>query len=220
MTPAPLLRLGPWAVDHCPGGPDLVIAFSSIGHDPARRPAPEFIRTATAHGRAALFVMDRARSWGTAPGLAEGLSAALERVAPTGRVLALGTSMGAFLALRAAERLRLDAVLAIGPQHQPAAPWESRWRDWTAALPPDLTAPLPACWTVLIHGLADDAAQADAFPRAPQVDHLLLPGIAHADLSRHLKAQGGLQGLVDAAITGDRRRLLRIAGGTGAIRRA
>lgn len=219
MTPAPLLRLGPWAVDHIAGGPDLVISFASIGHDPTRRPSPEFVRTATEGGRAALFVMDRARSWGTEPGFAEVLAAAVDQVAPQGRVLAMGTSMGAFLALKAAGAVRLDAVLAIGPQHQPAAAWETRWQTWTKGLPPDLTAPVPeGVWTVTIHGQADDMAQAERFTPAANLDRLVVPGVAHADLARHLKTRGGLQGLVQAALAGDRRRLLRIAAEAGAVR--
>ena len=55
------------------GSEDLVIAFASIGHDPSRAPSPEFVRSATARDRSALFVMDEARSWATA----EGFDAAL-----------------------------------------------------------------------------------------------------------------------------------------------
>lgn len=220
MTPLPLLRQDPWVIDHVPGGPDLVIAFASIGHDPTRIPSPEFVRTATAGGRAALFVRDAARSWGTAPGLAQALSRAVTRIHPGGRTLAMGASMGAAVALQSAAFLRLDAVLAIGPQHQPAAPWETRWRRWTGQLAPDLTTPLPqGPWIILMHGLPEDSRQAQAFPPREGVDHLLFPGIAHSALAGHLKAQGGLQGLTEAALTPDRRRLLRIATSAGAMRR-
>jgi len=51
------------------------------------------------------------------------------------------------------------------------------------------------------------------------VDHLLFPGLGHSDLALHLKARGGLQGLVDALCAGDRRRLLRIAAQAGAVQR-
>ena len=70
-----------------------------------------------------------------------------------------------------------------------------------------------------MHGLADDAAQAMAFPMRKGVDHLLFAGLAHSELAPHLKARGGLQGLVEAALAGDRRRLLRIASGAGGLRR-
>ncbi len=214
----------PWRIDHVPGrGSDLVVSFASIGHDATRPPSPEFLRHATVGGRPALFVSDAARSWATAPGLADALGQALDWLRgrqQIARILGIGSSLGGFTALRAAEFAPLDAVLAISPQHRPAAPDEARWRDWTHRLPPELTAPLPARpWVILAHGLADDAAQALAFPWRRAVDHLLFAGQTHAGLARHLKTQGGLQGLIDSALAGDRRRLLRIAAGAGGHRR-
>lgn len=221
MTPQPLAESGPWQVLHLPGqGGDLVISFASIGHDLSRPPSPEFVRAATAGGRPALFVIDAARSWGTAPGLAQALTAALARLAPPRRILGLGVSMGAFAALWAAEMIPLTSVLAIGPQHCPAAPDEARWRDLTAALPPDLTAPLPlAPQITLLHGMVDDAAQALAFPQRKGVDHLLFPALTHSALAAHLKAQGLMAGLVDAGLAQDRRRLLRLLAQAGGQRR-
>ena len=72
----------------------------------------------------------------------------------------------------------------------------------------------------LMHGLADDGAQALAFPEQANLDHLLFPGLGHSDLLPHLKARGCLPGLVSAALSGDRRRLIRIATGAGGQRRA
>jgi hypothetical protein len=212
----------PYTVDLAPGfAPDLVIAFASIGHDPTRAPSPEFVRTATAGNRPALFVSDAARSWATAPGFAETLTTALAALPPVQRILTLGSSLGAVMALRAAEILPVTAVLAIGPQSRPADPAELRWRTWTAALPPDLTTPLPANpWIILMHALLDDHAHALAFPERKGTDHLLFAGLAHSALAPHLKTQGVLQGLVDSALHGDRRRLLRIAASAGAQRRA
>lgn len=217
----PLVEIGPWQVLHQPGtAADLVISFASIGHDLSRPPSPEFFRAATAGGRAALFVQDAARSWGTAPGLDEALTQALARIAPPRRILALGVSMGAFTALRAAEMVPLHAILAIGPQHRPAAAEEPRWRDLTQSLPPDLIAPLPGGPQItLLHGMADDAAQALAFPQRRGVDHLLFPSLTHSALAAHLKAQGMMAGLVDAALARDRRRLLRLLTQAGGHRR-
>ncbi|MEI4470821.1 hypothetical protein [Frigidibacter sp. MR17.24] len=220
-----LATIGPHAVDLLDGaGADLVIAFASIGHDPSRPPSPEFVATATgrgtaAHPRRALFVTDASRSWATAPGFAEALRAALARLAPPGRILTIGLSMGAVAALAAAEILPVTAVLALGPQADPRLPGETRWRDWTAALPPCPAPPRPTCWTILAHGLADDAAQAAAFPHRAGQDHLHYPAQSHGSLVPHLKARGALPGLVEAALAGDRRRLLRIAASTGATRR-
>lgn len=214
----------PWRIDHLPGpGEGLVIAFASIGHDPARPPSPEFARAAHRSGQPALFVIDAARSWATAPGLAPALTEAVARIRHQqriARILGLGVSMGAFTALAAAQVLPFDAILALGPQFRPADPSETRWRDWTRGLPPGLEASLPERgWTILMHGMQDDAAQALAFPRRPGVDHLLFPAQSHAGLARHLKAAGGLDGMIDAALEGDRRRLLRLASAAGAVRR-
>lgn len=215
----------PWRIVHLPGpAPDLVIAFASIGHDATRPPSPEFVRTATAGGRPGLFVIDAARSWATAPGFGEALRTAvgvLRTRQEIVRIVSMGSSMGGFAALRAAEELPVDAVLAVSPQYRPAAPGETRWRPWSDALSPDLAAPLPeSAWTLLMHGMADDAAQAMAFPERTGIDHLLFDGIAHSDLAAHLKAKGGLEGMVQAALDGDRRRLMRIAAGAGGKRRA
>lgn len=219
-----LAQRGPWRVDALPGtSSDLVIAFSSVGHDATRPPSPEFVRTATAGNRPALFVTDASRSFATAPGLPEALTQALEtlRAGQTiTRTLAIGASLGAFTALAAAETIPFDAILAISPQHQPAAPWETRWRDWTAALPEGLTAPLPHGPAItLMHGMQDDTAQALAFPMRPNVDHILFAGQSHSSLGPHLKARGLIGGLIDAALARDRRRLLRMLSGAGGVRR-
>lgn len=213
MTLRVVHAAGPWRVDMAEGaGEVLVLAFASIGHDLTRMPSPEFV--GVLRGRRALFIMDQGRSWGTGAGFADAVRAGLAAAGPAGRIVALGSSMGAVAALRAAGVVAVDAVLAFGPQSQMDDP---RWSALTAGLPvaPDL----PACWTVLCHGLADDAAQAAGWPERAGVDHLLFPGIAHSDLALHLKARGGLQGLVDAVCDNDRRRLLRIAGEAGAVQR-
>lgn len=214
MTLRVVHEAGPWRVEMAEGAGDvLVLAFASIGHDLTRMPSPEFVGVATARGRRALFVMDAGRSWGTGAGFADALRAGLVAAGPVTRVVAVGSSMGAVAALRAAGVVAVDAVLALGPQARLDDP---RWLSLTEGLP---AAGLPDCWTVLCHGLADDAAQAEGWPERAGVDHLLFPGVGHSDLALHLKARGGLQGLVDALCARDRRRLLRIAAGAGAVHR-
>lgn len=209
--------------------PGLILAFSSIGHDPAQIPSPEFVGAATAGGRSALFIADHSRSWTNARGFADLLHEAVEigrRQAAPGPVLTLGQSMGGFAALVAAEHLAPDAVLAFGPQSgigAAAPPAETRWAGWTAALAgaPRLRAPLPPGPRItLMHGLIDDRAQALAFPRQAGTDHILFPDLGHSGLCPHLKTRGCLAGLVEAAVQGDRRRLLRIAASAGGRLRA
>lgn len=214
-----LATRGGWRVDGCPGGAEsLVLSFASIGHDPARAPSPEFVATATAGGRPALFISDESRSWGRAPGLAEVLSDALAALClngPPARIAAIGQSMGAVLALRATALLPVDCVLAFGPQSHLGPP-ETRWSPWGPAAAPLAPADWPAQTRVtLFHGLADDAAQAAGFAPRPGMDHILFPGITHSDLCPHLKRHGVLAGLLDAALAADRRRLLRIASSAG-----
>ncbi len=222
--PAPF----PWDLQLVPGtAGDLVISFASIGHDPARLPSPEFVGSATAGGRPALFVADHGRSWANGPGFAEMLLDALDQVKSRhgiNRTLLIGQSMGAFCALVAASLIPADAVLAIGPQFSvcPAVIDEQRWSGWTGRITHfrQPTAPLPEGPRItLMHGLADDGPQALAFPQRKGVDHILFPGLTHSALAPHLKSRGCLPGLVAAALAGDRRRLLRITAGAGGLRR-
>lgn len=221
-----LLSLPPFHADFLDGtGDDLVIAFSSVGHDPARCPSPEFVGTATGGTRRrALFIMDESRSWANHAGFAPALLGAMDLIsarAPVRRIATVGLSMGAFSALVAAQILPVDVVLAFGPQFS-VLTGDHRWARWTDHLPEIRwpTAPLPATgWTVLFHGAADDLAQAMAFPRRAGVDHLIFPDQSHSDLVPHLKARGVLSGLMEAALAGDRRRLLRIASSAGGVLR-
>ncbi|MBA4350531.1 MAG: hypothetical protein C0427_04700 [Rhodobacter sp.] len=208
----------PWHVALAPGqGDDLVIAFSSIGHDATRPPSPEFVASATAGGRRALFITDASRSWGLDPGFAPAVQAGLAAAGPARRSLAIGSSMGAVCALRAAHLAPMTTVLAFGPQSTLTDP---RWHHWTAGLgTPALPAFATGVWHVLFHGHADDHQQAQGFPEAASVDHILYPGIHHSDLGPHLKSKGALTGLIDAALAHDRRRLLRITASTGGVQR-
>lgn len=219
----------PWQVQFLPGpGDALVISFASVGHDPARTSSPEFVGSATASHRPALFVADESRSWSNAPGFAEMLATALAGVKarqPVRQVLLIGQSMGAFAALVAASLIPADAVIAIGPQFSvdPAVmPGETRWAEWTRRIATFRipTAPLPEGPRItLMHGMADDMPQALAFPQRKGVDHIFFPGLTHSALAPHLKARGCLPGLIEAALAADRRRLLRIASGAGGVLR-
>ena len=220
----------PFTVDYQHGpGDQLVIAFSSVGHDPTRPPSPEFVRSLS--GKRALFVRDAARSWANDPGFEAAVLGAYRAACEAGpvvRVMTLGLSMGAFAALVAAQVLPVDVVLAFGPQYSIApGSGETRWATWTDRLTaprwPPLrwhVAPLPARgWVCLFHGGLDDLPQALAFPVQAGVDQVLFDGVGHSDLMPHLKAKGVLAGLIEAGMQGDRRRLLRISAGAGGVRR-
>jgi hypothetical protein len=218
-----LIDAPPWRVSGLAGDPDrLVISFSSVGHDPARPPSPEFVGSATAGGASALFVSDESRSWANAPGFDTVLLAAVAGLPrPPSRVLTIGQSMGAFCALAAAAVLPVQAVLAFGPQFSVdpvQMPEETRWANWTGHIGAfrHPVVPLPQGSALYVfHGLADDAGQARAFSERPGLTHVLFPGLGHSGLVAHLKQRGALAGLVAAALDGDRRRLLRIAASAG-----
>lgn len=222
-----LAENGSYRADFLSGEADtLVIAFASIGHDATRAPSPEFVASGTAGGRPALFVMDAARTWTNAPGFADVVAQAVDRVRarqPIRRIVTIGQSMGGFAALVAAEVLPVDAVLAFGPQSRIDDPDDARWHDWTHRIAPlhRATPPVPDMpWLCLFHGMQDDHAQALRFPQRKGLDHFLFADQTHSTLTAHLKTRGVLQGLVDAAALGDRRRLVRIATGAGAVLRA
>ena len=201
---------GPYALHFLPGeSQSLILACASIGHDPTRAPVPEWARSTRPHPT--LFLTDAARSWGTAPGLAE----ILAQAPAFPRTLALGASMGAFLALQATHHLPIDAVIAMGPQHRPAAAWETRWRAHTASLPETLTAPPSRARQTYVLHAADDHLQAQGFTQSQGCDCILFPDQAHSTLAAQLKP--ALPGLIQAALT-DRRRFLRLVSQAGGIR--
>ncbi|NBZ88126.1 hypothetical protein [Stagnihabitans tardus] len=204
----PLVAEGNYHLLYLPGTTEtLILTCASIGHDPSRPPVPEWARSTRPHPT--LFLIDVTRSWGTAPGLAETLALAPKHP----QTLALGASMGGFLALQATHHLPIDAVIAIGPQHQPAADWETRWRAHTDALPRDLTAPPSRARQTYILHAADDLAQAQGFTEA---DQILFPDQTHSTLAAHLKP--AMPGLIEAALT-DRRRFLRLVSQAGGRRK-
>lgn len=219
----------PWHLHLLPGDAEaLVISFASIGHDVSQVPSPEFLGSASASGRPALFLADESRSWANAPGMIPLLEAAIARVRQAQRIsqiLLIGQSMGGFAALIAASRIKVDAVMAISPQFtvDPSIIADDRWAIWTdrISLHNHRHAPLAAdCRITLMHGLRDDQAQALAFPEAGHIDHILFPELGHSDLAPHLKSRGCLPGLIEAALAQDRRRLLRIASSAGGKTRA
>lgn len=226
-----IVTRGPVTVDFLDGaGPDLVISCASVGHDASRAPSPEFVATAIGKGtpafpRRALFVSDASRSWANAPELAPALRAALDivtAIAPVHHIGTLGLSMGGFAALAACHVVPVNVALAFGPQFSvlPSfAPEEIRWAEWTGqvsgAIMPQAPLPPAGSWAVVCHGLLDDLPQAQRFGRADNLDHIYFPDRNHADLVPWLKQRGVLAGMMEAAMSGDRVRLLRIASSAG-----
>ncbi len=214
MGGPPLQRIydvAPFAVDFIDSdGPDLAIAFASVGHDSARAPSPEFVATASGQcRRRALFVSDASRSWANHPGFEAAVLTAVNWVAaraPLGRVATLGLSMGGFSALVAAQVVPVDAVLAFGPQYSVAPGFgEGRWSEWTKTLPPLRwpVAPLPRSGPMVTPVQAAPVASAappstapaptapPPLPAAP-APRVAAPKIDLAEIDRYLEGLGKL----------------------------
>lgn len=210
----------------------LVVCFAGVGTVRHAPPAIELAGSATADGLyPALFVTDESRSWLNAPGMAERIVAEIRqtatRLAAT-RIVGLGNSMGASMALHLSGMLDFDTVLALTPQYSanPAVmPEERRWSyfrkriaqfrfDRIDALRPERTR------YVIVHGDGqDELAHALRFPRLPGVAHFIVPGMDHR-LSASLKARGVLRPLVRAAIEGRGPRIRRLIEGEGGMFRS
>jgi len=210
----------------------LVVCFAGVGTVRHAPPAIELVGSATANGRnPALFVTDESRSWLNAPGMAERIVAEIRetatRLAAT-RIVGLGNSMGASMALHLSGMIEFDTVLALTPQYSanPAVmPEERRWSyfrkriaqfrfDRIERLSPERTR------YVIVHGDGPgELAHALRFPRVPGVAHFIVPGMDHR-LSATLKARGVLRPLVRAAIEGRGPRIRRLIEAEGGMLRS
>ncbi|WCT72788.1 alpha/beta hydrolase [Sphingomonas naphthae] len=99
------------------------------------------------NARAAIHVMPRGNDWYQYPTTEAALAAVKQAVAGAARVVAYGSSMGAYAAIRFADRIAATAVLALSPQYSvdPAkAPFEKRWlqEGRTIAFRPELDGPI------------------------------------------------------------------------------
>lgn len=125
-----------------------------------------------------------------------------------------GARVGAYDRAQNEARDGAQAGAQVGPAtaHREGSRCEPDWRPAMGA------GPAPGGRVFLFHGAQDDLAQAAGFAPAPRTDHLIFADRGHSDLVPHLKARGALAGLLEAALAGDRRRLLRIASSAGGVR--
>lgn len=87
-------------------------------------------RFLAAYGYDAVHVVSARNAWFQDPLLPEALAHIRERTRPYRRVIAYGSSMGGYAALRFADRVGATSAIAISPQysvHPAIAPTESRW---------------------------------------------------------------------------------------------
>ncbi len=125
-------------IGHIKGtGKRLVISMSGVGNRRRFFPPWEFIGTASDEGRNhVLLVSERARTWMNSPTLPEAIAAQVENLITAGdvdEVVALGNSMGGFMALVLPQYTQVDRVVAISPQfsmHPDIVPEDNRWSHW------------------------------------------------------------------------------------------
>lgn len=223
-----LVEEGPIRAVYAEGqGTDLVISFSSIGRH-SRDPAQvEFIGSAIGTNRRhALFVTDENRSWANAPEFVTALTRALEILrarCEIERIAAIGYSMGGFCALAAQTFIPINVIIAIAPQYSimPRHVSDLRWRKFARRIERPFAFPVAPLLrgknrprVILLHAMKDDLVQASAFAEGPRIFNFLFPEQEHAGLAQYLKSTGQLAPLIDAAIEGDRRAVVR------AVRRA
>lgn len=139
-----------------------------------------------AEGIDAIHVLSRDNHWYQYPETLAALAPVQALTARYPRVVAYGSSMGAYAALRLAGTVGADTVLALSPQFSIAprrVPWERRWsfhsqhfQDiWESSLP--LPAPHPAY--VVFDPLDLDRRHVARFAAAMPIIPVPLPGCGH-----------------------------------------
>lgn len=225
-----IVRQGPpLEISYLPGESDtLVISLAGVGKGRIEQPAVEFFQLAhqnrTNH---VLFVSDASRSWMNGPGVAASIVNAIESVVAQSaikRVVALGNSMGGYMALLLPNLTQIDAAIAFVPQFSvkpERIPEEQRWQFFRKRIkqwPFEAIESLPtdqSTVTILHGGTPDELIHANRFPRDPKAKHFILPHMDHR-LAHRLHRAGKLQRIVSRAIEGKQwkcRRAIEAAGG-------
>jgi tetratricopeptide (TPR) repeat protein len=168
-------------------GEDCVVTFDSFTDDPdLDRPA--FGEAAFAQaGIPAIHVVNRRNAWYQEPEWRDMVAAIAAATAPYRRVLAYGSSMGGYAALRFGKMIGATSALAISPQyslHPGKADFDTRWAKavrgnrWQLELAGPLPADLPA---VIAYDSAHalDRRHVDLIAREMPVQRITLPFSGH-----------------------------------------
>ncbi len=191
-------------------GEDCVVTFDSYTDDPdLDRPAFGEAVFAQA-GIPAIHVVNRRNSWYQEPEWRGMVAAIAAAAAPYRRVLAYGSSMGGYAALRFGKMIGATTALAISPQyslHPGKADFDTRWAKavrgnrWR----PELAGPLPADLPAMIvydpaHAL--DRRHVDLIAREMPVQRIALPYSGHPS-GGYLAECGLLRPLALDALAGE-----------------
>jgi len=189
------------------------VAFAGVrgafGGIPVEEFAGSLGRIQTPHD--AFFVIDKTRGWYNETG--PDIDAVLTPRLAGRRVVTLGNSMGGFGALLFGERLKAKGVLAVCPQYAIAGdlvPFETRWRDFAAALrviryPACLPErPSAATARLVLAGAGHEADMAHArliHQRLGAGDGVFALKACGHDVAQILKQRGLLTPILDAVLT-------------------
>lgn len=161
-----------------------------------------------ARGIAAVHVVPRGNHWYQYPGTLAAMAAVRAAVRPYGRVVAYGSSMGAYAALRLGGAAGAGVALALSPQFSVRAdrvPFEYRWSSLESALCPvwEDTLPLPELpEAYVVFDPRDlDARHAGLYEAGMRTLPVRLRGGGHP-VTGFLNSAGMLQELVLAACRG------------------
>ena len=180
------------------------ITFDHVSHDHSLDRAGFGEAYFRARGISILTVLGRGNHWYQYPDTLRALEAVRVELAGARQRIVYGTSMGAYAALRFAERVDATACLAISPQYSVdprKAPFERRWIDLSRSIQwrDELDGPIRSriAPILVFDPRSDDARHAHLIAS----DIRVMPvAIAHGGhpVTTYLNSAGLLEGLIDA----------------------
>lgn len=190
----------------------LVLCCSGVGTKRGKMPPFEFIKAASNGGlHSVLFISDKTRSWLSAPGLQQEIVEQMEtlmvRLTPK-KIVAMGNSMGGFMALTLSRVLPIDVTIAFTPQFsvdKTILPEETRWqffRDKIAkfTVPKVESLPQNQVQHFVFHGGEQgEYIHWSKFPKQQNLRHFIFPRLDH-NIAKALKEQDLLTPIIDACM--------------------
>lgn len=215
-------------IDHLHGAEDLhvwlhhgvtdrlVLCFAGIGGTTSIVPPIEFPRAASRNGEdTVLFFSDPKRSWLNAPGLIEQIVDWVEQYKTkinARQVVALGHSMGGFMAAVLSGFTKIDVAMCFSPQatvHPVLARDDVRWAIWRDQITDfrirsvdDHLSDETTCYA-LFGRHTREAPQRERFPIRDNVRFFVMPNTVH-NTPQRLKQAGVLDDVVRYAFHGRR----------------
>ncbi|SFR35088.1 alpha/beta fold hydrolase [Litoreibacter janthinus] len=210
----------------------LIVSFTSVGQERDKWPPKEFVGLASQNGRNhVMCITDISRCWMNSNGMANLIVTKIsDYVLENGitKIMAIGTSMGAYNALVLGRKMPLARIICFTPQysvHPEVLPEEKRWwwfrkqiTNWPHKQMDKL--PKPPTPIYMFHGdTPDERMHWERFPTAPNLRHYIFRGADH-NFVRNLKGSNTLRKIVVAAINDRPGRLGKVVQRAGGLRRA